>query len=70
MAANDLSGRIIADRLGISNAYLLQIFQGYTPALHMRQRLIDEIGFPPKVIAYTGSASDRNSRKGAVEAAA
>lgn len=42
----------LAARLGYKRQYLYDIFQGNRRALKVRQRLIDEFGFPEELVRY------------------
>lgn len=42
----------VARRLGVSKQYISDIFRGKRKALHIRQRMIDELGFDPALVAW------------------
>ena len=56
MLRSGLTLRSIAHRLGITHPYVVQVLKGRRPALHVRRRLVEEIGFPADLILYRPQA--------------
>ncbi len=52
MLERDLTFQKMADRLGVSKSYIHEVLSGTKKGLRIRQRLIDEIGFNPELVAW------------------
>lgn len=49
---NGLDQTRVAKALGVTKQYVHDIFHGRRKALQIRHRLVQELGFPPELIAY------------------
>jgi transcriptional regulator with XRE-family HTH domain len=49
---NGLDQPLIAAELGITKQYVSDIFAGKRKALHIRRRMVDELGIPAELVAW------------------
>lgn len=58
---NDLTFQKVADHLGISKSYAHEVISGSKKALHIRQRLIDELGFPADLVGWPEERANKKA---------
>jgi transcriptional regulator with XRE-family HTH domain len=45
-----IKNKQLAEKLGVSQAYMSMFLNGQRSGKALRRRLVDELGFPPKVV--------------------